>query len=275
MKRVFSKLPIQEIIDVVNQSTSKSEVFNKLGCSRNSRNIKLLDQIIKDHNLDFSQCKDKNKDKNKNKSKGENKECPFCHKEYTNKGLNYHIKFCKQNPNHKIHCGNKGKTKGKTAWNKGLTAKTNESVRKQSESLRNNYKSGKIIPVNLGTHHSEEQKQKIREGMIKYIEKCKGSMAQHYNINSGEYIEQLNKDRNWNLQYYGNGGEIQVCGYFLDGYDKDLNIAFEYDEAAHYEDVYNNILKEKDIIRQNNIIKSLNCEFWRYNERINLLYKVS
>jgi hypothetical protein len=68
---------------------------------------------------------------------------------------------------------------------------------------------------------------------------------------------------------------LQVCGYFLDGYDKDLNIAFEYDEPSHYEDVYNNILKEKDIIRQNNIIKSLNCEFWRYNERINLLYKVS
>lgn len=267
MKRVFSKIPIQEIIKVVNQSVSKSEVFNKLECSRNSRNIKILDQIINDYNLNFEKrIKEKIK---------EDSECPFCHKIYKVKGLNYHIRYCKENPNHETHCGNKGATKGKTTWNKGLTAETNESVKKQSLSLLNGYKTGKIIPANLGTHHSEEQKRKQRESMIKYIEKCKGPMAQHYNINSGQYIEKLNKEKNWNLQYYGNGGEVKICGYFLDGYDKDLNIVFEYDEPTHYDDVYNNILKEKDIVRQNNIINELGCEFWRYNERLNLLYKVS
>lgn len=114
MRRVFSEIPIQEVIKVVNQSTSKSEIFNKLECSRNSRNIKILDQIISDYNLDF---------------KKEDSECPFCHKIYKAKGLNYHIRYCKENPDHETHCGNKGATKGKTAWNKGLTAETNESVK--------------------------------------------------------------------------------------------------------------------------------------------------
>ena len=36
-----------------------------------------------------------------------------------------------------------------------------------------------------------------------------------------------------------------------------------------------NILNEKDIRRQQNIINELHCEFWRYNEAMNLLYKVS
>ena len=66
-----------------------------------------------------------------------------------------------------------------------------------------------------------------------------------------------------------------VYKYHLDGYDKKLNIAFEYDEKGHYADVNNNILKERDIERQKYIIKKLNCEFWRYNEKKKLLYKVN
>ena len=88
-------------------------------------------------------------------------------------------------------------------------------------------------------------------------------------------MNKLNEERNWNLQHAENGGETYCIGYWLDGYDKDLNIVFEYDEPAHYKDVQNNILNEKDIQRQQNIINELHCEFWRYNEAINLLYKVN
>ena len=74
------------------------------------------------------------------------------------------------------------------------------------------------------------------------------------------------------MQHELNGGEIQLIGYSLDAYDKERNIVVEYDEARHY-DVDNN-LKYKDIIRQNNIIKYLQCKFFRYNERIQLFYEV-
>ncbi len=55
---------------------------------------------------------------------------------------------------------------------------------------------------------------------------------------------------------------------------KKKNIVFEYDEKRHYKDDYNNILKERDIDRQNKIIKELGCRFFRYNEKIDLLYEV-
>ena len=55
---------------------------------------------------------------------------------------------------------------------------------------------------------------------------------------------------------------------------KELNIAFEYDEPKHYVDVYNNILCEKDIKRQEEIINELKCKFYRYNEKLDKLYLV-
>ena len=66
-----------------------------------------------------------------------------------------------------------------------------------------------------------------------------------------------------------------MFGYFFDGYDKERNIVFEYDEPSHYDDVENNVLCARDIERQNYIIKNLNCEFYRYNESLDKFYKVN
>ena len=160
-------------------------------------------------------------------------------------------------------------------WNTGLTAEDNESIKKQGNRLRERYSAGELINPIKNTHHSEEQKMKQRLSTLAYIEKCKGPIRQRYSIAACNYINKLNENNNWNLQHAENGGEVEVCGYFLDGYDKELNIVFEYDEPGHYKDVQNNILNEEDIRRQQNIINELHCEFWRYNEAMNLLYKVS
>jgi len=50
--------------------------------------------------------------------------------------------------------------------------------------------------------------------------------------------------------------------FYLDGYDKSKNVVFEFDSKYHSRPSQ----KEKDIIRQENIIKLLNPKkFWRYN----------
>ena len=34
------------------------------------------------------------------------------------------------------------------------------------------------------------------------------------------------------------GGGIEICGYKVDGYDKEKNIVFEYDEKHHYDVIW-------------------------------------
>ena len=60
-----------------------------------------------------------------------------------------------------------------------------------------------------------------------------------------------------------------ISGYYVDGYDKEKNIIFEYDEPHH------NSLnrKNKDIIRQKRIIDNIKPKmFIRYDQKNNRLY---
>ena len=203
--------------------------------------------------------------------------CKFCGKITHNKGaLSVHEKTCELNPN-KEKCpnrkGNGGLNAGHIAWNKGKTALTDERILKSALNRRKNIESGLI--VFKGTPHNENTKRILREKMIQYIKDTgNGEFGQHYSKKACEYIDVLNKTMGWNLIHALNGGEKQVCGYFLDGYDEELNIAFEYDEPRHYENVYENKLSERDIKRQEEIIKELNCIFYRYNEKLDLFYKI-
>lgn len=161
-----------------------------------------------------------------------------------------------------------------SSWNKGLT-KEDPRVASYLNTIQQKLKSGEIIPSMTGKHHSEERKKQIRESTIKYIESTKGPMRVRYNKNSISVIESIGEEHGWNLQHAENGGEVYVDGYWLDGYDKDNNVVVEYDESRHYKDPYNNILIDKDIIRQNYIIEHLQCDFYRYNEVTGKLWKVN
>lgn len=85
-----------------------------------------------------------------------------------------------------------------------------------------------------------------------------------FNKEACEFINKLNAEKNWNLQHAMNGGEYQVGPYYLDGYDKDKNIAFEYNEPAHYESP-ERILRDRK--RAEFIHQKLNCQFFVYNEK--------
>lgn len=131
-------------------------------------------------------------------------------------------------------------------------------------------------PSFLHRKHTKETKLKLRLKAIEYIKSHNGGgFKAHYSKRGCKYIDKLNKKNGWNLQHAENGGEYEVAGYFLDGYDSKLNIAFEYDEPKHYTDPLNNILCERDIERQEVIIENLKCDFYRYNEYLDKFYKVN
>lgn len=199
-----------------------------------------------------------------------------CGKEFNNyQSLNAHFSHClihkeKTNQELKLKRNSKGKMLG---WDKFSDIELSLIHKKSGITLSQNIKNGITIPSFLGKHLTDEQKTHLR---IIQAEKLKGkNMKMNYSKKACKFIDELNKQNNWNLQHAENGGEIEVNGYWLDGYDKELNIVFEYDEPKHYIDINNNILRDYDIIRQTQIIEKLNCEFWRYNEKLNLLYKIN
>ena len=128
------------------------------------------------------------------------------------------------------------------------------------------------VPTKFSRTHGSTQK-KCSIATCKYLIKTHG--GPRYNKSAIHILEQIAKEHGWNIQHAENGGEFYTgIGYFVDAYDKEQNVVLEYDEPAHYEDVENNILREKDLKRQNEIIEHLHCEYWRYNEKMKVLWKV-
>lgn len=193
--------------------------------------------------------------------------CRFCGSIFrTRKELNEHKK-----KDHPIEMN----SSKKFGWSKGLTKETSSSIHKAVTTFKQHLKDGSVIPSWTGKHHSEESKKKLRESTITFIKITKNFTNPRFNPRACDFIDKLNESKGWHLQHGRNGGEKYVDGYWLDGYDKDLNIAFEYDEPAHYEDAKRNLLKEHDVQRMNCIHKKLNCRFFRYNEKMDFLYEVS
>lgn len=207
--------------------------------------------------------------------------CKYCNKICKNSNsLRNHQRLCKNNPNcdlksldilHKnIKKWNDSHHK---AWNKGLTKETDKRIAKLVNTRHKRYLEG-TLPKEAYIHSvSVETRAKIATGTKRYLDKHGKLYKARFSEKGCAYIEKLNADNNWHLQHALNGGEISVGPYYVDGYDKDLNIAFEYDEPKHYKDVEDNILTDRDISRMNYIKEKLKCRFFRYNEKIKLFYE--
>ena len=207
--------------------------------------------------------------------------CQYCGKKCKHlNSLAQHEVRCPNNPNRKDY----SKITDYVITNiKGTTKETNPVVAKQAEKLKQMYASNEFINPNkgkpgtfTGRQHSEQSKEKIRQTIINNRRNCVhylGKLWANYNKDACRFIDALNETLGWHLQHAENGGEVFVGGYFLDGYDSELNIAFEYDEPRHYIDAQNNVLRPDDITRMNFIKEKLGCRFYRYNERTNTLYE--
>jgi len=85
-----------------------------------------------------------------------------------------------------------------------------------------------------------------------------------FNQNACKFFDDISIKENIHIQHAMNGGEfyIKELGYWLDGYDKENNIAYEFDEEQHFID---GDLIEKDKIRQQEIEHFLKCKFIRFS----------
>lgn len=111
-----------EIINQLNNSYSFRDCLRHLNCAENSNNINYLKTIIEKYTISIQFKQNKNINKHKIIKKII---CNFCNNLYSIYGIKLHEKYCRMNPNREICIGNKGTTKGYTAWNKGLTATMN------------------------------------------------------------------------------------------------------------------------------------------------------
>lgn len=77
--------------------------------------------------------------------------------------------------------------------------------------------------------------------------------------NETQLLNELEKLFNYKIER-----EFTIVGYKPDGYIPELNLCIEIDEEFHFDD--NNNLKEKDILRQQEIENKLNCKFLRIKD---------
>lgn len=177
-------------------------------------------------------------------------------KDTRNKISNYHIK-------NKISKG-----KNNPMFGRHHTEKTKQIISKKLTGRKGrviSLKERKEISKRLkGKKFSDEHIQNIRRAFM--IRKMGGRLDSSYNPKACKFINEYGNQNGYNFQHAENGGEFYIkLGYFVDGYDKEKNVVFEYDEPHHY--FSNNELKPKDEKRMNKIKQYLGCKFIRYNER--------
>jgi len=127
----------------------------------------------------------------------------------------------------------------------------------------------KISESQIGKKVSQETRAKQSISAIKRLKKYKLYNKPNFNPKACEFIDRLNNNMGFNLKHALNGGEVWLNGFYPDGYDKDRNIIFEYDEKWHN----SSKLKEKDLKRQEKLINEIKpSKFIRYDENNNKLY---
>lgn len=204
-----------------------------------------------------------------------------CGKEYSkSQSLNAHFSHCEIHSNimgrlHNRDYNHPNKWK-MIGWDNKSVEELNKIHKKSGKTLSENITNGIIKSYWKGKKHTEASKEKIRKAALENISNKFGGIQANFSVKACKYIDNLNKSNNWNLRHALNGGEVRIGNYFVDGYDEKLKIIFEYDEQKHYKDYINNVLKEKDVLRQNKILEILGggWSFYRYNEKIDKFYKI-
>lgn len=229
------------------------------------------------------------------------KNCAFCGNlfEYKNNKNNKNRKYCSRKCSNMVT--NKGKNIGKVRseeWKEWAREffkgkknpfygkkHTKESIEKFSNKLKgkrcpehvkkyfSNLYSGSGNPF-YGKKHTNETRKRLKEiassesgrRIRRFNAIKKNKFYPNYSKIGCKLFEEINTELGWNGRHAENGGEyyIEELGYWVDYYEPNLNIVIEYDGKHHGLKK----VREKDLIRQNEIIKFLKCKFYRikFNE---------
>lgn len=85
------------------------------------------------------------------------------------------------------------------------------------------------------------------------------------------FMDAWGRSNGYKFEHAMNGKELQVAAYWVDGYDSEKNVIFEYDEPHHYNKKGFGNLRKKDILRMERIQSETKCIFIRYNERLDTI----
>lgn len=143
---------------------------------------------------------------------------------------------------------------GYEPWNKG---------KKMSDEYKTNWLNG--VKNTRWNSNDDEIRKKLR---LKFIEKLKlidKKFHPPYSKKGCEHFNKLMSQNGINIQHAENGGEfyIEELGYWVDGYDKENNVVYEWDDPRHF---IGNELLEKDKKRQKEIEEFLGCTFVRIKQ---------
>jgi len=110
---------------------------------------------------------------------------------------------------------------------------------------------------------------RIRKKTIKRIEENNlngNQLIPNFNKFACNLFDKISEKKHIHIQHAMNGGEfyIKKLGYWVDGYDKENNVVYEYDELKHFNK--NGKLKKKDKTRQQEIVNYLKCKFIRIKD---------
>jgi len=168
------------------------------------------------------------------------KNCLHCNKEYSDRGIRYHERYCKDNPNKSIppkktdkwKQSMKDKAENGTARNNWTKARENGEEYIMSDETRQ-----KLREVNLGKKLTDEHKKKISVSRTAYLKENPDKVPyvlNHYSKGKS-YPEKYWKEilDNNNIQYEE---EYRISLYSLDFAIVDKKIDLEIDGDQHYLD---------------------------------------
>lgn len=192
--------------------------------------------------LNFVEVKEKPQEKVKYKGK-----CLYCGKESLYSSYKSFLRVKKMNK----RCNKCSENKGKfLICSKGFIQEHTEESKEKMRQAKLGRKLSKEHRVKIGIKikgikHSDEAKQRHRIATLKRLEKL--GINQTEDKGSKEWFANYNKINNSNFQ----PKRFLRNGYCADGYDSEKHIWMEFDTPYHKRVGQ----KEKDLIRQQNIIK--------------------